>query len=44
MKKTVFMDKYPIYSLELQKSEIRLSNTDEVVEYFKEKIQNHHIA
>jgi hypothetical protein len=44
MKKTVFMDKYPIYSLELQKSEMKLSNTDEVVEYFKEKIQNHPIA
>jgi hypothetical protein len=44
MKKTVFMDKYPLYSLEMQKSEIKLSNTDEVVEYFKEKIQNHPIA
>jgi len=44
MKKTVFMDKYPIHSLELQKSEINFSNTDEVVDYFKKKIENHPIA
>ncbi len=44
MKKTVFMDKYPIYSLELQKSEMKVSSADEVVEYFKEKITAHPIA
>lgn len=44
MKKTIFMDKYPVYSLELLKSEMKLQNTQEVLQYFKEKIQTHPIA
>lgn len=44
MKKTVFMDKYPIYSIELQKSEMKLTSAKDVVAYFIEKIQNHPIA
>ena len=44
MKKTVFMDKYPVFSLELQKSEISVSNAKETVDYFRQKIENHPIA
>ncbi len=44
MKKSIFMEKYPVYSLELLKSEITISNAKEVLEYFKEKIKNHPIA
>ena len=44
MKKTIFMDKYPVYSLELSKNEVNVKNTQEVVDYFKEKIENHPIA
>ena len=44
MKKSIFMDKYPVYSIELAKSEMRVATTKEVIEYFKEKIQNHPIA
>ena len=44
MKKTIFMDKYPVYSLELLKNEMNLKNTQEVVAYFKEKIETHPIA
>jgi hypothetical protein len=44
MKKTIFMDKYPIYSLELLKSEMIVQDMNEVVTYFKEKIENHPIA
>lgn len=44
MKKTVFMDKYPICSIEFLKSEMRHTSAKEVVEYFKEKILNHPIA
>lgn len=44
MKKTVFMDKYPIYSIELQKSEMKLTSAKDVAAYFIEKIQNHPIA
>jgi hypothetical protein len=44
MKKTIFMDKYPVYSLELSKGEISLKNIPEIIEYFKEKIKAHPIA
>ena len=44
MKKTVFMDKYPVYSIEFLKSELRYSSAKEIVEYFKEKILNHPVA
>ena len=44
MKKTIFMDKYPIYSLVLEKSEIKQQNVQEIIEYFKCKIDEHPIA
>ena len=44
MKKTVFMDKYPVYTLEIQKDETSLKNIDEILAYFKEKIDSHNIA
>jgi hypothetical protein len=44
MKKTQFMDKYPVHSLELQKSNIKQTNIVEIIEYFKAKIQAHPIA
>jgi len=44
MKKTVFMDKYPVYTLRVEKSEVACKNMSEIVAYFKEKIENHKIA
>ena len=44
MKKIIFMDRYPIYSLELSKEEMRISSMDEVVAYFKDKIEKHPVA
>jgi len=44
MKKTIFMDKYPVYSLELLKTEVELATVPEIIEYFKTKIENHPIA
>jgi hypothetical protein len=44
MKKTILMDKYPVYSLELDKSEVSAKNVDEIIEYFKAKIEAHPIA
>lgn len=44
MKKTILMDKYPIFSLELLKEEVEVKNAQEVVTYFKEKIETHPIA
>jgi hypothetical protein len=44
MKKTIFMDKYPVYTLELLKSEVEQKNVPQIIEYFKEKIEKHPIA
>lgn len=44
MNKTVFMDKYPVYTLELSKNEMYISSAKDIAEYFKEKIENHPIA
>ena len=44
MKKTIFMDKYPVFTLELSKDEVSVKNTDQVVEYFKSKIEAHPVA
>ena len=44
MEKTVFMDKYPIYSLTLFKKELHYKSMTEMVAYFKEKVSTHPIA
>jgi hypothetical protein len=44
MKKTILMDKYPVYTLELEKSEVVQKNIPEILEYFKAKIEAHPIA
>ena len=44
MKKTIFMDKYPVYSLELLKTEVNVENIPQILEYFKTKIDTHPIA
>lgn len=44
MTKTVFMDKYPVYTLSLQKSEVKYTHVLEIVNYFKAKIEAHPIA
>jgi len=44
MQKTIFMDKYPLYSLLIQKSESGYENVGQIIAYFKEKISAHPIA
>lgn len=44
MTKTVFMDKYPVYTLSLQKNKVKYTNVLEIVNYFQEKIEAHPIA
>jgi hypothetical protein len=44
MKQSIFMDKYPICSLELKKDDISQKNTQEIIDYFVNKIENHPIA
>jgi uncharacterized protein YifN (PemK superfamily) len=44
MTKSILMDKYSVYSLELNKSEITQKSVAELIEYFESKIQSHPIA
>ena len=38
MKHTLLNDKYPVFSLEIEKSEIRYRSLPALIDYFKEKI------
>lgn len=44
MKQTIFKEKYPVWTLELTKEEVKLKSIDEIVEYFKAKVEAHPIA
>lgn len=44
MKQTTFKDKYPVWTLELAKDEIKQQNAAEIIAYFKAKIEAHPIA
>ena len=44
MKQTTFQDKYPVWTLELNKNEIKQKNVEEIITYFKELIEAHPIA
>ncbi len=44
MKQSTFKDKYPVWTLELEKSEIKQKNVTEIISYFKEKIEAHPVA
>jgi hypothetical protein len=44
MKKTIFMDKYPTYTLQIQKNETSYKSVGEILEYLKAKIDEHKIA
>jgi hypothetical protein len=44
MKKSVFLEKYPVYTLELLKDEIEQKSLNDIIDYYKAKIENHPIA
>ncbi len=44
MKQSIFKEKYPIYSYEINKSEISKKSVSEIIAYYKEKIEAHPIA
>jgi len=44
MTKSIFMDKYPVFSLEIKKRETTYTNVDEIITYLKTLIQEHPIA
>ncbi|MCI4400120.1 MAG: hypothetical protein JHC37_06105 [Campylobacteraceae bacterium] len=44
MKQTMFMEKYPIFTLEIEKSECRFKSVEQIVSYFKTLIEEDAIA
>ncbi len=44
MTKTIFMEKYPVFSLEIAKQETTFHNVNEIIAYLKDLIQTHPIA
>jgi hypothetical protein len=44
MDKINLLDKYPVYSQEIEKNDTECKNVDDVIAYFKEKINSHPIA
>ena len=44
MKKSILMEKYPIYSLEIQKNETTYNSINEIIEYYKNLIDSHKFA
>jgi len=44
MKQTMLQEKYPVYSLELGKNETSLKNVDAIIDYLKQKVQEHPAA
>jgi len=44
MTKTLFMEKYPVFSLEIGKNETSFTSVTEIIEYLKAKIEAHQVA
>ena len=44
MTKTIFMEKYPVFSLEIKKEETSFQNVDEIIEYLQGLIEAHPVA
>jgi len=44
MKQSIVMEKYPVFELDIKKSETKFQTADEIIAYLKEKMDNHPIA
>lgn len=44
MKQTLFREKYPVFTLEVEKDETTFGSVDEIIAFFKEKIDTHRTA
>ncbi len=44
MKQIHFQEKYPVYKLEVEKSETSHASASEIIDYFKQKIEDHKIT
>lgn len=44
MEKSIFMEKYPVFSHKIEKTQTSYKSVDEIIEVLKEKIQKHPVA
>ncbi|HIQ57476.1 TPA: hypothetical protein EYG84_02235 [Candidatus Gracilibacteria bacterium] len=44
MKQVTFKEKYPVFTLDILKTESRFSSVNEIISYFQEKIEDHPVA
>ena len=44
MKQTVFQEKYPIFTLDIEKKETHYKTAQEIINFFKEKINSHPVC
>lgn len=44
MKQITVMEKYPVFTLEVDRDETRFKNVDEILDFFEEKIVSHPVA
>lgn len=44
MIKTIFMEKYPLFTLIVNKNETNFKNVDEIIKHFEQLIENHPVA
>ncbi len=44
MKQIILQEKYPVFTLEVEKSETTFTSVDTILDYFKQQIEDHEIA
>ena len=44
MQQILFQDKYPVWSIEIDKNDVKCSSVNEIINHFKEKIEAHPIG
>ncbi len=44
MRQTIVMEKYPVFELDIKKTETTFDTTDEIISYLQEKIEAHPVA
>jgi hypothetical protein len=44
MKQMILQEKYPVFVLDINKNETHYKTTDEIIEFFKEKIETHPVC
>jgi hypothetical protein len=44
VKQTLLQEKYPVYSLEIDRSETRFRSVDDIIDYFRDRIEHHRCA